>query len=135
MKHVRKSQSKFPKIFFFEKNGQKVKCCVHAIATGLENAKNYTIFKALGKKSGSRKQVHLWQISKNPSYNTINLIKILQDNAFFTRLKKHPKIPICSTFMNNKNCETLKEKIRAWYIEFWKSYYFAENPYCCSIKY
>ena len=27
-------------------------------------AKNYTIFKALGKKSGSRKQVHLCQVTK-----------------------------------------------------------------------
>ena len=81
-----------------------------AIATGLENAKNYTIFKALGKKSGSRKQVHLWQIRKDPSYNTINLIKSLQDNAFFTRLKKHPKIPICSTFMNNEKLRNFEGK-------------------------
>ena len=100
----------FQRIFFFEKNRQKVKCCVHAIATGLENAKHNTIFKALGKKSGSRKQVHLWQISKDPCYNTINLIKILQDNAFFTRLKKHPKIPICSTFMNNEKLRNFEGK-------------------------
>ena len=38
------------------------------------------------KKGGWRKQVHLWQVSK-ASQLKCHLIKILQDNAFFTRLK------------------------------------------------
>ena len=55
---------KVSKEFFFGKEPAKSEMLrSRAIATGLENAKNYTIFKALGKKSGSRKQVHLWQIS------------------------------------------------------------------------
>ena len=48
---------------------------------------NYTIFKALGEKEGSRKQVHLWQVNK-ASQLRCYLVKILQDNEVFTRLKK-----------------------------------------------
>ena len=33
------------------------------IVTGLKPL-NFTVFKALGKKGGPRKQVHLWQVSK-----------------------------------------------------------------------
>ena len=36
---------------------------------------------------------------------------------FFYSVKNHPKIPIFSTFIKNEFCETLKEKITAWYIE------------------
>ena len=46
----------------------------------------FSIFKALGKKGGWRKQVHLWQVSK-ASQLQYYLVKILQDNAFFTRSK------------------------------------------------
>ena len=68
-------------------------------------------FKAHGKKSSSKKQVHLWQITIGipASYNTI-WFKILQDNAFCTRLKKSPKIPIFSTFINNENLQNFEEK-------------------------
>ena len=61
MRHFGKSQSKFPKSF------QSL----------------------WGKKSGSKKQGHLLQVRIGipASYNTIWL-KILQDNAFCTRLKK-----------------------------------------------
>ena len=48
---------------------------------------NYTIFKALGEKEGSRKQVHLWQVNK-ASQLLYYLVKILQENEVFTRLKK-----------------------------------------------
>ena len=48
---------------------------------------NYTIFKALGEKEGPRKQVHLWQVNKT-SQLRYYLVKILQDNEVFTRLKK-----------------------------------------------
>ena len=62
----------FQRIFFFEKKKTaKSETLRSRHSHRLEIAKNYTIFKALGKKSGSRKQVHLWQISKDPSYNTI----------------------------------------------------------------
>ena len=45
--------------------------------------------KPMGKKSGSKKQVHLWQVSMGipASYNTIWL-KILPDDAFCTQLKR-----------------------------------------------
>ena len=42
---------------------------------------NFTIFKALRKKGGWRKQVQLWQVSK-VSQLQYYLVKILQDNAF-----------------------------------------------------
>ena len=63
------------------------------------------------KKSGSKKQVHLLpvRIGIPASYNTIWL-KILQDNAFCTRLKKRPKISIFSTFINNENLQNFQEK-------------------------
>ena len=73
---------------------------------------NYTIFKALGKKDGSRKQVHLWQVSK-ASQLQYYLVKILQDNAFFTGLKavkSRPKIPIFSTFINNEILQNFEGK-------------------------
>ena len=63
VKHFRKSQSKFPKSFLFQENRQKVKCCPTPYSRRSKTL-NYTIFKALGKKDGSRKQVHLWQVSK-----------------------------------------------------------------------
>ena len=46
-----------------EKTGKKSNAAPRHIVAGLKPL-NYTIFKALGKKDGSRKQVHLWQISK-----------------------------------------------------------------------
>ena len=100
---------KFPKNFLFRKKPAKSEMLRSRHSHRLEIAKNYTIFKALGKKSGSRKQVHLWQISKVCQLQYY-LIKILQDNAFFTRLKKHPKIPICSIFMNNEKLRNFKGK-------------------------
>ena len=71
-------------------------------------------FKAHGKKSGSKKQVHLWQVTIGipASYNTIWL-KILQDDAFCTRLKKRPKILIFSTFIRNENLQNFEEKNHA----------------------
>lgn len=42
---------------------------------------NYIIFKAIGKKSGLRKQVHLWQVSNAFQFKYWN-------NAFLTRLKE-----------------------------------------------
>ena len=75
----------FQRIFFFEKTGKKWIAAPRHIVAGLKPL-NYTIFKALGKKDGSRKQVHLWQVSK-ASQLQYYLVKILQDNEFFTRLK------------------------------------------------
>ena len=85
VKHFRKSESKFPRIFLFEKTGKKWNADPRHIVAGLKPL-NYTIFKALGKKDGSRKQVHLWQVSK-ASQLQYYLVKILQDNEFFTWLK------------------------------------------------
>ena len=130
-------------------------------------AKNYSNLKALGKKSGARKQVHR-------SYNTIhllkkyhnnlvvpkfgliivfsfswddcksqnklktiviqtfwggggkiimvfskvaNLVKILQDNAFFTRLKIDRGFLSSALSKNNENLQNFEEKITAWYTE------------------
>ena len=72
-------------------------------------AKNYTNFKALRKKSGSRKQVHLWQVSL-ASQLQYYLVKILEDNAFFTRPKTRPRILIFSSFTNNENLQNFKGK-------------------------
>ena len=47
---------------------------------------NKTIFNALGKKDGSRKQVHLWQVSKASQLQYYS-VKILQDNNFLLGLK------------------------------------------------
>ena len=56
------------------------------IVTG-QKPLNYTIFKAFGKKDGSRKQVnHLWQVSI-ASQLQYYLVNILQDDEFFTRLR------------------------------------------------
>ena len=77
--------SKITRIFFFEKTGKKWNAASRHIVAGLKPL-NYTIFKALGKKDGSRKQLHLWQVSK-ASQLQYYLVKILQDNEFFTRLK------------------------------------------------
>ena len=131
-------------------------------------AKNYSNFKALGKKSGARKQVHR-------SYNTIhllkkyhnnlvvpkfgliivfsfswddckpqkklktmviqtfflggggdkkiimvfskvvNLVKILQGNAFFTRLKIDRGFLSSALSKNNENLQNFEGKITAWY--------------------
>ena len=70
---------------------------------------NYITFKALGKKDGSRKQVHLWQVSK-ASQLQYYLVKTLQDNEFFTWIKKRPKIPIFNTFINNEILQNFEGK-------------------------
>ena len=75
----------FQKIFFFGKTGKKWNAVPRHIVAG-QKPLNYTIFKALGRKDGSWKQVHLWQVSK-ASQLQYYLVKILQDNEFFTRLK------------------------------------------------
>ena len=75
----------FQRIFFFEKTAKKWNAAPRHIVAGLKPL-NFTIFKALGKKGGWRKQVHLWQVSK-ASQLQYYLVKILQDNAFFTRSK------------------------------------------------
>ena len=69
----------------FEKTTKKWNAAPRHIVTGLKPL-NFTVFKALGKKGGPRKQVHLWQVSK-ASQLRYYLVKILQDNASFTRLK------------------------------------------------
>ena len=91
------------RIFFFEKTGKKRNAAFTPYSRRLEIAKplNYTIFKSLGKKSGQRKQLHLWQVSK-ASQLQYYLVKILQDNAFFTRLK-NAKNPVFSTFQSFAN--------------------------------
>ena len=111
MKHFRKFPSKFTKDFLFRENRQKVNAAPRHIVAGLKPL-NFTIFKALGKKGGWRKQVHLWQVSK-ASQSQYYLVKILQDNAFFTRLKavkNRPKIPIFSTFIKNEILGNFKGK-------------------------
>ena len=69
----------------FEKTTKKWNAAPRHIVTGLKPL-NFTVFKALGKKGGWRKQVHLWQVSK-ASQLQYYLVKILQDNAFFMRSK------------------------------------------------
>ena len=73
---------KVSKEFSFSRKPPKSEMLPHA---GLKPL-NFTIFKALGKKGGWRKQVHLWQVSK-ASQLQYYLVKILKDNEFFTRLK------------------------------------------------
>ena len=75
----------FQRISFFEKTAKKWNAAPRHIVAGLKPL-NFTIFKALGKKGGWRKQVHLWQVSK-ASQLKYYLVKKLQDNAFFTRFK------------------------------------------------
>ena len=75
----------FQMIFFFEKTAKKWNATPRHIVARLKPLK-FTIFKALGKKGGWRKQLHLWQVSK-ASQLQYYLVKILQDNAFFTRSK------------------------------------------------
>ena len=75
----------FQMIFFFEKTAKKWNAAPRQIVARLKPLK-FTIFKALGKKGGWRKQVHLWQVSK-ASQLQYYLVTILQDNASFTRLK------------------------------------------------
>ena len=76
---------KVSKDLFSEKTCKKSKAAPRHIVAG-QKPLNYTIFKALGKKDGSRKQVHLWQVSK-ASQLQYYWVKILQDNKFFTRSK------------------------------------------------
>ena len=94
----------------------------HAIQSPVQNLLNYTIFKALGKKGGPRKQVHLWQLSKAFQLQYY-LVKILQNNVFFYAVD----------FL--KFCETLKEKITALYMELQKDYHTSVKPYSCSTTY
>ena len=88
----------------------------HALVAG-QKPLNKTIFNALGKKDGSRKQVHLWQVSK-ASQLQYYLVKILQDNEFFTRFKNARRFLSSALSWTMKFCETLKEKISAWCMEF-----------------
>ena len=55
----------------------------------------------LGKESGSRKQVYLWQVGKASQWQYY-LVKILQVNVFFTLLKIARRLPIFSTIINNE---------------------------------
>ena len=132
-------------------------------------AKNYSNFKALGKKSGARKQVHRsyntihhlkkyhnnlvvpkfgiiivfsfsWDDCKsqteteNNGYSNfflgggnkkiimvfskvVNLVKILQGNAFFTRLKIDRGFLSSALSKNNENLQNFEGKITAWYTE------------------
>ena len=74
---------KVSKVFFFcEETAKKWNAAPRHIVAGLKPL-NFTIFKALGKKGGWTKQVHLWQVSKASQLKC----HLVQDNAFFTRLK------------------------------------------------
>ena len=59
-----KIKIKGTKEFSFSRKPAKREMLRSCLSRRLEIAKNYTIFKALGKKSGSRKQVHLCQVTK-----------------------------------------------------------------------
>ena len=134
-------------------------------------AKNYSNFKALGKKSGARKQVHRsyntihhlkkyhnnlvvpkfgiiivfsfsWDDCKSQKklktmiiqtflflggggvgdkkivmvfFKVVNLVKILQGNAFFTRLKIDRGFLSSALSKNNENLQNFEGKITAWY--------------------
>ena len=135
-------------------------------------AKNYSNFKALGKKSGARKQVHRsyntihhlkkyhnnlvvpkfgiiivfsfsWDDCKSQKKlktmiiqtflflgggegdkkivmvfsKVVNLVKILQGNAFFTRLKIDRGFLSSALSKNNENLQNFEGKITAWYTE------------------
>ena len=86
MKHFRKSQSKLPKNFHSRENRHKAKCYSTSLQSPVQNLLIIPFSKPSGKKGGPRKQVHLWQVSKAFQLQYY-LVKILQDNAFFTRLK------------------------------------------------
>ena len=75
----------FQRIFFYEKTAKKWNAAPRHIVAGLKPS-NFTIFKALGKKGGWKKQVRLLQVSK-ASQLKYYLVNISQDNTFFTRLK------------------------------------------------
>ena len=78
---------KVSKEFSFSRKPPKSEMLPHAIQSPVQNLLNYTIFKALGKKGGPRKQVHLWQVGKAFQLQYYS-VKILQDNVLiFTRLK------------------------------------------------
>ena len=88
----------------------------HAVVAG-QKPLNKTIFNALGKKDGSRKEVHLWQVSKASQLQYYS-VTILQDNELFTRFKNARRFLSSALSQTMKFCETLKEKITAWYVEF-----------------
>ena len=89
----------------------------HALVAG-QKPLNKTIFNALWKKDGSRKEVHLWQVSKASQLQYYS-VKILQDNELFTRFKNALRfLSSAALSQTMKFCETLKEKITAWYVEF-----------------
>ena len=46
-----------------------------------------------------------------------NLVKILQDNAFFTRLKSTELFLSSALSKNNENLQNFEGKITAWYTE------------------
>ena len=83
----------------------------HAVVAG-QKPLNKTIFNALGKKDGSRKEVHLWQVSKASQLQYYS-VKILQDNELFTRFKNARRFLSSALSQTMKFCETLKEKITA----------------------
>ena len=94
VKNFRKSQSNFPKNFLLRENRQKEKCCVHAISSPFRNRQTSELyhFQKPREKSGQRKQLHLWQVSK-VSQLQYYLVTILQDNAFFTRFVSSRNAP------------------------------------------
>ena len=106
----------FQRIFSFGKTGKKWNAAPRHIVAGPKPL-NYTIFKALAKKDGSRKQLHPWQVSK-VSQLQYYLVKVLQVNEFFTRLKNARRFPSFGTFINNEMLQNFEGKITAWYMEF-----------------
>ena len=111
VKHFRKSQSQFPKNFSFSRKPANGEMLPHAVVAG-QKPLNKTIFNALGKKDGSRKEVHLWQVSKASQLQYYS-VKILQDNELFTRFKNARRFLSSALSQTMKFCETLKEKITA----------------------
>ena len=104
------------KEFSFARKPANGEMLPHALVAG-QKPLNKTIFNALGKKDGSRKQVHLWQVSKASQLQYYS-VKILQDNELFTRFKNARRFLSSALSWTMKFCETLKEKITAWYVEF-----------------
>ena len=87
VKHFRKSQSKFPKNFLFRENRQKVKCCPTPYS---RRSKTFELYHFQSPREERRfketSSSYLWQASK-ASQLQYYLVRRLQDNEFFTRLK------------------------------------------------
>ena len=70
----------------------------------------------LGKESGSRKQVYLWQVGKASQWQYY-LVKILQVNVFFTRFKNRPKTSYLQHYHKQWNFAKLwrkKSRLASW---------------------